>query len=209
MRNKQSGRYRRHRPRDRGDRSSLARPGAGATRPRPPAADPLCPDRLGDGRVRCESRLRVGHCAAESRNQRRTLGRRTDRLGKSGVPERRRGRRSSALAKRTTSTARRRGPDPAGGTPPPLVGEFVDMVIEGVSPDHRFRAPRAALQPGDHVWAATDGCVVSIVSMHVLQHADDEVFFTAALRGGQAVNTGGLQRATEAMRVPTETDPVR
>jgi len=51
--------------------------------------------------------------------------------------------------------------------------------------------------------------VVSIVSVRVLQRADDGVLVTGALRGGQAVITGGLQCATEVMRVPTETDPVR
>jgi len=50
---------------------------------------------------------------------------------------------------------------------------------------------------------------VSIVSVRVLQRADDGVLVTGALRGGQAVITGGLQCATEVMRVPTETDPVR
>ncbi|MDE2796669.1 MAG: hypothetical protein OXL34_17780 [Gemmatimonadota bacterium] len=100
-------------------------------------------------------------------------------------------------------------PDPASGTPPLLLGEFVDVVIEGVSPDHYFRAPRAALRPGNHVRAATDGSVVSIVSVHELQRADDEVFFTDAPRGGQAVITRGLQCATEVMRIQTETDPAR
>ena len=101
------------------------------------------------------------------------------------------------------------GPDPASGTPPLFVGEFVDVVIEGVSPDRYFRAPRAALQPGNEVWAVTDGGVVSIISVHVLQRADDEVFLTGALRDGLTVITGGLQFATEGMRVQTGTDPVR
>lgn len=43
----------------------------------------------------------------------------------------------------------------------------------------------------------------------LLQRADDEVFVTGAQRGGQAVITGGLQFATEVMRVQTGTDPVR
>lgn len=99
--------------------------------------------------------------------------------------------------------------DPAGGTPPLLVGEFVDVEIEGVSPEQYFRAPRAALQPGNEVWAVNDGGVVSIVSVHVLQRADDEVFVTGALRDGQAVITGGIRFATEGMRVQTGAQPAR
>ena len=101
------------------------------------------------------------------------------------------------------------GGDPAGGTPPLLVGEFVDVEIEGVSPDRYFRAPRAALQPGNEVWAVNDGGVVSIVTVHVLQRADDEVFVTGALRDGQAVITGGIRFATEGMLVQTGAQPAR
>ncbi len=101
------------------------------------------------------------------------------------------------------------GGDPANGPPPLLVGEFVDVEIEGVSPDRYFRAPRAALQPGNEVWAVNDGGVVSIVSVHVLQRADDEVFLTGALRDGQAVITGGIRFATEGMLVQTGAQPAR
>lgn len=101
------------------------------------------------------------------------------------------------------------GADPAGGTPPLLVGEFVDVEIEGVSSDRYFRAPRAALQPGNEVWAVNDGGAVSIVSVHVLQRADDEVFLTGALRDGQAVITGGIRFATEGMLVQTGVQPAR
>ena len=56
------------------------------------------------------------------------------------------------------------------------------------------------------------GTVCPRAEIHVaplLQRADDEVFVTGAQRGGQAVITGGLQFATEVMRVQTGTDPVR
>ena len=99
--------------------------------------------------------------------------------------------------------------DPSSGTPPLLVGEFVDVEIEGVSPEQYFRAPRAALQPGNEVWAVNDGGVVSIVSVRVLQRADDEVFVTGALRDGQAVITGGIRFATEGMLVQTGAQPAR
>ena len=97
---------------------------------------------------------------------------------------------------------------PAGGTPPLLIGEFVDVEIEGVSPDRYFRAPRAALQPGNEVWVVNDGAL-SIVSVRVLQRANDTVFLTGALRDGQAVITGGIRFATEGMLVQTGARPAR
>lgn len=92
-----------------------------------------------------------------------------------------------------------------GAQPPLLVGKFVDVEIDGVSPDDYFRIPRAALQTGNEVWTVSDG-VVSIVPVRVLQRANDEVFVTGPLESGQVVVTGGIQFATEGKRV--QTDPV-
>ncbi len=88
--------------------------------------------------------------------------------------------------------------------PPLLVGKFVEVEIEGLSPEGYFRIPRAALQPGNEVWAVDDG-VVSIVAVQVLQRANDEVFVTGPLESGQTVITGGIPFATEGMRVQTGT----
>ncbi len=89
--------------------------------------------------------------------------------------------------------------------PPLLVGEFVEVEIEGLEVDGYFRVPRASLQPGNEVWMVRDG-VVDIVSVQVLQRADDEVFVTGALEDGLAVITGGVPFATEGMPVQTGTD---
>ncbi|MDE0081284.1 MAG: efflux RND transporter periplasmic adaptor subunit [Gammaproteobacteria bacterium] len=100
-----------------------------------------------------------------------------------------------------------RVPDPfpagAAGAPPLLVGEFVEVEIEGIEVDAYFRVPRAALQPGDEVWMVRDGAV-TIVPVQVLQRADDEVFVTGSLAHGAAVVTGGLPFATEGMPVQAE-----
>lgn len=102
------------------------------------------------------------------------------------------------------------GASSASGSPPPLlVGKFVEVEIDGVSPEDYFRLPRAALQTGNEVWAVSEAGVVSIIPVRVLQRADDEVFVTGSLENGQAVITGGIQFATEGMRVQTGTDPVR
>ena len=93
----------------------------------------------------------------------------------------------------------------AGGNPPLLVGEFVEVEIEGVAMEGHFKVPRAALQTDNEVWIVKDG-VVSIVTVRVLQRADNEVFVTGSLEDRQAVITGGIQFATEGMLVQTETD---
>ncbi len=92
-------------------------------------------------------------------------------------------------------------PRPPGDAPPLLVGKFVTVQIEGLAPTSYFRIPRAALQPGNEVWAVGPGGRVSIVPASLLQRGDDEVFVTAALAPEQRVVTAGLQFATDGMVV--------
>ena len=87
--------------------------------------------------------------------------------------------------------------------PPLLVGKFVEVEIDGVTPDEYFRVRRPALRPGNEVWVAQDGAV-HIVPVEVLQRSDDEVFLTGALEADQTVITGGIQLATEGMPVRTD-----
>ncbi len=101
------------------------------------------------------------------------------------------------------------GSSAAGAPPPLLVGKFVDVEIDGVSPQDYFRIPRAALQTGNDVWAVSEDGVVRIVPVQVLQRANDEVFVTGPLENAQRVVTGGIPFATEGMRVQTGTDAVR
>ena len=88
------------------------------------------------------------------------------------------------------------------GEPPLLLGKFVDVQIQGLTPEEYFRVRRSALRPGDEVWAVR-GDTVSIVPVRVLQRADDEVFVTGSLEAGEAVVVSGLQVATEGMAVRT------
>ena len=93
---------------------------------------------------------------------------------------------------------------PAGetdGTPPLLVGKFVRVEIEGLAPDTYHRIPRAALQAGNEVWGILGNGIVNIVPVRVLQRADDEAYVIGPLENGQLVITGGIQYATEGMRV--------
>ncbi|MCZ0952949.1 MAG: efflux RND transporter periplasmic adaptor subunit [Gammaproteobacteria bacterium] len=93
------------------------------------------------------------------------------------------------------------------GAPPLLVGKFVDVEIEGLAPLSYFRVQRAALRPGNEVWAVDDNGAVTIVPVRTLQRGDDEVYVTGSLEDGQAVITGGIQFATDGMRVRTGAAP--
>ena len=84
--------------------------------------------------------------------------------------------------------------------PPLLVGKFVDVEIEGLTPDEYFEVRRPALRPGNEVWAVRDGAL-TIVPVRVLQRSDDDVYLTGALRAGQPVVVGGMEIATEGMAV--------
>ena len=93
-----------------------------------------------------------------------------------------------------------------GNNPPLLVGEFVEVEIEGLELDDYYLVPRAALQSGNEVWTVQDGGAVRIVPVQVLQRTSDEVYVTGELESGLAVITGGIRFATEGMRVQTEED---
>ena len=92
-------------------------------------------------------------------------------------------------------------------TPPLLVGKFVDVEIQGLAPQSYFRVRRAALQPGNEIWAVDDNGAVTIVPVRTLQRGEDEVYVTGALVDGQTVITGGIQFATDGMLVRTGAAP--
>ena len=93
------------------------------------------------------------------------------------------------------------------GSPPLLVGKFVDVEIQGLAPQSYFRVRRAALQPGNEVWTVDDNGAVTIVPVRALQRGDDEVYVTGTLQDGQAAITGGIQFATNGLLVRTGAAP--
>ena len=103
-----------------------------------------------------------------------------------------------------------RGGTPADGDgsgtadPPLLVGQFVDVRIDGVAPERYFAVPRAALRTGNEVWAVRSDSMVTIVPVRVLQRLDDVVYLTGGLEPGQMVVLGGIQIATEGMLIRTQ-----
>ena len=92
-----------------------------------------------------------------------------------------------------------------GGSPPLLVGKYVEVEINGLERDDYYLVPRAALQSGNEVWIVRDGGAVHIVPVQVLQRTGDKAYVTGDLEDGQAVVTGGIRFTTEGMRVQTET----
>lgn len=98
------------------------------------------------------------------------------------------------------------GTTAALGPPPLLVGDFVEVEIQGKAPQEFFRLARAALNPGNEVWTVDKNGIVSIREVKVLQRANDEVFVSGNLQSGQTVVTGGLRFATQGMRVQIEAD---
>lgn len=96
------------------------------------------------------------------------------------------------------------GPESPGEDPPPLlVGQFVEVHIEGRGGDFHV-IPRRALQPGNEVWAVADS-TVRLVSVRVLQQAGDSVFVAGDLRPGERVIVAGISLATEGLRVRPST----
>ncbi len=87
--------------------------------------------------------------------------------------------------------------------PPLLLGMFVEVQIEGITPDEYFKIRRPALRPGNEVWVVRRGRV-AIVPVRVLQRDDDEVYVTGALRDRAAVVVGGIDFATNGMEVRAE-----
>lgn len=107
---------------------------------------------------------------------------------------------------RSGTPANGEGNGPAG--PPLLVGQFVDVQIDGVAPERYFTVPRAALRTDNEIWAVQDEAV-TIVPVQVLQRIDDMVYVIGALGDGQMVVVGGIQIATEGMQVRTGSGETR
>ncbi len=99
-----------------------------------------------------------------------------------------------------------RVPNPFSGSGPPLlVGQFVEVQIDGVAPERYSVVPRAALRTGNEIWATRQDTLVTIVPVQVLQRSEDQVYVTGALEPGQPVIVRGIQIATEGMQVQTGT----
>lgn len=102
--------------------------------------------------------------------------------------------------------ADRAGRSPIIEAPPLLVGQFVEVRIDGVSPESYFGIPRAALRTGNEVWALHGDNLVTIIPVRVLQRADEAVYVIGGLEAEQQVVVSGIRIATEGMAVRTGTE---
>ena len=91
----------------------------------------------------------------------------------------------------------------SNGTPPLLIGKFVNVEIDGMIPDQYFRVRRSALKPDAEVWVVHND-VLNRVPVQVLQRSEDEVFLTGPLEDGQQVVVSGIQAAIDGMAVRTQ-----
>jgi len=89
----------------------------------------------------------------------------------------------------------------AAPSPPLLVGQFVDVRIEGLAPGRYWIVPRAALRPGNEVWALADDSTLTIVPVQVLQRLEERAYVAGPLPSDRRVVTQGIAVATEGMRV--------
>jgi RND family efflux transporter MFP subunit len=83
--------------------------------------------------------------------------------------------------------------------PPLLIGQFVDVEIDGQEGDFLV-LPRRAIQPGNEVWIV-EGGAIRIVPVRVLQMSEGQAFVVGALEAGQRVVMEGIDLATEGMAV--------
>ena len=89
------------------------------------------------------------------------------------------------------------------GIPPLIVGKYVEVEVDGVTPDEYFVMSREALRPGNEVWMVQDG-VVTIVPVQILQRSNDLLFVTGDFEVTQTVIVGGVQTAVNGMAVRTD-----
>jgi len=104
-------------------------------------------------------------------------------------------------------TSGRRMDEPVAGdrvrdVPPLLVGQFVDVEIEGQIGEWTV-VPRRALRAGNEVWVVRDSRVV-IVPVDVLQRVEERLFVTGALTAGDEAIVSGIDFATNGQEVTVQ-----
>lgn len=93
------------------------------------------------------------------------------------------------------------GDSETGAAPPLLVGQFVQVAIDGIELAEYFILPRRALRLGDEVWAIGADGRVQIVAVEVLQETDEQLFVIGDLADGQRVIVAGTTIVTNGMEV--------
>jgi RND family efflux transporter MFP subunit len=89
--------------------------------------------------------------------------------------------------------------DAVSEAPPLLIGQFVDVEIDGAWGEYMV-VPRRSVRPGNEVWVVDSG-QVRIVPVRVLQRSEGQAFVYGDIRPGERVITDGIDVATEGMAV--------
>jgi RND family efflux transporter MFP subunit len=89
----------------------------------------------------------------------------------------------------------------AAGTPPLIVGMFVDVAIAGRQVDGVRIVPRAALRQGDKVWAVGHDGLLRIRQAEVLRRMRDDVLARIELHDDERVIISQLSGITDGMKV--------
>jgi RND family efflux transporter MFP subunit len=94
-------------------------------------------------------------------------------------------------------------PTPVSTEPPPLlVGQYVEVVIDGRASDFRV-VPRRAIRPGNEIWAVADS-TVRVVPVEVLQQSGDSAFIAGEFQAGERAVLSGIGVATDGMKVRSD-----
>jgi len=96
--------------------------------------------------------------------------------------------------------------DPAGGAiepPPLLIGQFVDVELEGSEGEYLV-VPRRAVRPGNEVWIVEEDRI-RIVPVRVFQYGEGQAFLTGDIEAGQRVVIEGISLATDGMEIQDRT----
>jgi multidrug efflux pump subunit AcrA (membrane-fusion protein) len=86
--------------------------------------------------------------------------------------------------------------------PPLLVGSFVNVTMNGQSPEPYISVPVAALRPGNEIWLAQDG-QLRIIEARVIQRTD------RVARLALPADADGARLITSALRAPVDGMAVR
>ncbi len=86
--------------------------------------------------------------------------------------------------------------------PPLLVGQYVEVVIDGRAGEFRV-VPRRAVRPGNEIWAVADS-TVRVVPVEVLQQSGDSAFVAGDFQSGERAVLSGIGVATDGMRVRSD-----
>jgi RND family efflux transporter MFP subunit len=91
--------------------------------------------------------------------------------------------------------------------PPLLIGEYVQMEVQGAEVSDVFRIPRTALKDGDHVWIAEPGGTLAIRKVDPVWRGGDVVLVAEGLSEGDRLIVTGLPAPVAGMPVRVVSAP--